>query len=104
MKTDDGRIRVSPYIVYIVHSFSSGSISGITRVHLSFHMSVACMGNCKLSGLLCSIVPEGFRESPNGCKILLRRSRQVPQQHQHFSEAMIPAEAPLTDPDLISAR
>lgn len=99
MKTDDGRIGVRPYIVYIVHS----SISGITRVHLSFHMSVACMGNCKLSGLLCGIVPEGFRESLNGCKILSRRSRQVPQQHQHFSEAMIPAEAPLTDADLISA-
>lgn len=31
----------------------------IAGVHLSFHMSVARMVNCKLSGLLCATVPAG---------------------------------------------
>ncbi len=72
------------YSVYGLISTLTSSISGITWIHLSFHKSVACMGNCKLSGLLRSIVPEGIRESLNGCRILSDCSQQVPQQHQHF--------------------
>lgn len=92
---------LSIYRVYGLIFTLTSSISGITWIHLSFHKSVACMSNCKLSGLLCSIVPEGIRGSLNGCRILSDCSRQVPEQHQHFLRQWYQHELLLNDTDLI---